>query len=86
MLESSWGMNEVQLILSTLLHIALASKSLALPVQEDAERISSNLKTASEEEGGHLKSMFHQDDFQQGEARLQINLCHWVAKILKSLW
>lgn len=54
-------------------------------MREDAERISSNPKAAFEEDGRHLDFMFLHDDFQQGEAHLQIKLWCWVAKILKSI-
>lgn len=76
-------MDEVQLILPALLHASQVSKALALPGWGDAEKISSDLKAAFEEEGRHMDFTFHQDDFQQGEEHLQIKFWCWVAKILK---
>lgn len=74
---SSWGMGETQLIVSAL--FPPTQRGSPWPGQWE------EMQNFLEEEGRHLDFMFHQDDFQQREAHLQIKWWFGVAKMLKSI-
>lgn len=70
-------MDEIQLIVSALLPLS----KFESPWPGQCEEMQNFLEEAVQ----HLDFMFHQDDFQQREAHLQIKLWFWVAKIVKSI-